>query len=264
VKALRSYLAASGAQDREAALRLWIAAADPESQLKHLRLLFRGLLFATLESDMHAARSRLIVAWAEAGFPDPPPPALPPISEGNRKYALGVWRQAVARVSLLGLEPVTLVRRTASEQRDRAALRRRAEGAVARQSSDVDRAGAKRAVATFRWTDLVPDEEALPRLNRAADLLEARARGTIELSFAEYPQLVPDQLRASLPFSPLPVEIADDARAARGRRPSVRSAASGNAEKRVAAGSRVAGLRDRRGPQTARSASRRGQVTRCR
>lgn len=208
-EALLGYLVACGAEDPDAALRQWIA-GDPAKHLKHVRVLFRGLLFGLFEREMHAERSRLYVAWAEAGFPDPPPQTLGVISEDDREYALKVWRQSVKRLASMGLEPVELLPPTAGQQKGRKNLRRKAEDAAKAPTRDSDelRAAALRAVAAFHATDAEPPVEQIERAQRAAACYELRSRGPVEITFEEAPHLRPNALRAALAAHP-PPEIND-------------------------------------------------------
>jgi hypothetical protein len=123
---------------------------------------------------------------------------------------LKVWRRSVGRLASLGFPlPAVAARRTPSEQRERALLRRQAEARVRHQSTDPERAAAKRAVAAFRALDSAPDAQTLARRQRAAELLDARARGDVKLNFADHPDLRPDALRRALVANPRPMAIAD-------------------------------------------------------
>ena len=133
---LRGYVARCGADDPDTVLRLWFA-GEPENELKHVRVLCLGLLFELLEREIHADRSRLYVAWAEAGFADPAPSTLLPLSEDRRDYALKAWRASLPRLRSpsIGIEPARPIpafrRTTQGAQERQIAGRSGGEGAAA-------------------------------------------------------------------------------------------------------------------------------------
>jgi hypothetical protein len=160
--ALLNYLAASGVEDPLALLPRALA-ADPDRRPKHQRLLLRAMLLLSREARVEADLSRLYVAWAEVGFPDPPPADLKPITKREREYALRAWDDFVGWLCQLGVEPHPVTeRRTPRQTRDHKRLRLEAEQATEQLHESETRLAAR--VAIHEYHTAVGSAQTPPRL----------------------------------------------------------------------------------------------------